>query len=163
MVSIDEAIEKYKEITSTEAICPGHCNISCDKCLQESKQIVKWLEKLKTIESIMLTYNANWYADEDNGVPDCEVLESIWNVIQDNGLDIDIEQDYRKGKADGYNKAIDDFAEKAKAECREHYVDCDGYFGGIKESILHEDDIDEILEQLKAGGENGKKKYIELS
>ena len=26
-----------------------------------------------------------------------------------------------------------------------------------------DNDIDEILEQLKAGGENGKKKYIELS
>ena len=46
MVSIDEAIEKYKEITNTKAICPGHCNISCDKCLQESKQIAEWLEEL---------------------------------------------------------------------------------------------------------------------
>ena len=53
-----------------------------------------------------------------------------------------------------YCKGIDDFAEKAKAECSEHYVDCDGYFGGIKESILHEDDIEEIAEQLKAGVEN---------
>ena len=47
-MTIDEAIEKYKEITSTEAICPGHCNISCDKCLQESKQIAEWLEELKS-------------------------------------------------------------------------------------------------------------------
>ena len=48
MLSIDEAIEKYKEITNTKAICPGHCNISCDKCLQESKQIAEWLEELKS-------------------------------------------------------------------------------------------------------------------
>ena len=75
---------------------------------REEEQIAEWLEKLKTIENIMLIYNANWYADEDNGVPDSEVLESIWNVIQNNGLDIDIEQDYRKGKSEGYNKAIDD-------------------------------------------------------
>ena len=54
-----------------------------------------------------------------------------------------------------YNNAIDDFAEKAKAKCREHYVDCDPYFGGIKESVLYEGNIDEITEQLKAGGENG--------
>ena len=54
----------------------------------------------------------------------------------------------------GYNKAIDDYTEKAKAECKVHYVDCDPYFGGIKDSILYEDDIDEIAEQLKAGGEN---------
>ena len=53
-----------------------------------------------------------------------------------------------------YNKAIDDFAEKLKSECREHYIDCDPYFGGITDSILYEDDIEEIAEQLKAGGEN---------
>ena len=53
---------------------------------------------------------------------------------------------------DGYRKAIDDFAEKLKSECREHYIDCDPYFGGITDSILYEDDIEEIAEQLKAGG-----------
>ena len=36
----------------------------------------------------------------------------------------------------------------------EHYIDCDPYFGGITDSILYEDDIEEIAEQLKAGGEN---------
>ena len=140
-MSIDEAIAKYKEITSTDAICPAHCNMPCEKCVQESEQIVKWLEKLKTIESIMLTYNANWYADEDNGVPDCEVLESIWNVIQDNGLDIDIEQDYRKGKADGYNKAIDDIKEKLMQNgfiYTQHALDV----------------FNEIAEQLKADDTN---------
>ena len=50
-----------------------------------------------------------------------------------------------------HNKAIDDFAEQLKSECREHYVDCDPYFGGITDSILYEDDIEEIAEQLKAG------------
>ena len=45
--------------------------------------------------------------------------------------------------------AIDDFAKRLKAECRKHYVDCDPYFGGIVDSILYEDDIDEIAEQLK--------------
>ena len=140
-MKIDEVIAKYKEITNTDAICPAHCNIPCEKCVQESEQFVEWLEKLKTIESIMLTYNANWYADEDNGVPDCEVLESIWNVIQDNGLDIDIEQDYRKGKADGYNKAIDDIKEKL-----------------MKNGFIYTqhalDVFNEIAEQLKAGIKN---------
>lgn len=45
--------------------------------------------------------------------------------------------------------AIDDFAKRLKAECRKHYVDCDPYFGGIVDSILYEDDIDEISEELK--------------
>lgn len=45
--------------------------------------------------------------------------------------------------------AIDDFTKRLKAECRKHYVDCDPYFGGIVDSILYEDEIDEIAEQLK--------------
>ena len=51
-------------------------------------------------------------------------------------------------------EAIDDFAKRLKAECREHYIDCDPFFGGIEENILYEDDIEEIAEQLKAGGKN---------
>ena len=47
MLSIDEAIAKYKEITNTDAICPAHCNIHCEKCVQESEQLVEWLEELK--------------------------------------------------------------------------------------------------------------------
>ena len=49
-MSIDEAIAKYKEITNTDANCPAHCNISCDKCVQESRQLVEWLEELKAIK-----------------------------------------------------------------------------------------------------------------
>ena len=45
--------------------------------------------------------------------------------------------------------AIDDFTKRLKAECREHYIDCEPYFGGIVDSILYEDEIDEIAEQLK--------------
>lgn len=48
MLSIDEAIAKYKEITNTDALCPGHCKISCDKCVQESEQLAEWLEELKS-------------------------------------------------------------------------------------------------------------------
>ena len=52
---------------------------------------------------------------------------------------------YKQGRVD----AIDDFAKRLKAECRKHYVDCDPYFSGIADSILYEEDIDEIAEQLK--------------
>lgn len=45
--------------------------------------------------------------------------------------------------------AIDDFTKRLKAECREHYIDCEPYFGVITDSILYEDEIDEIAEQLK--------------
>ena len=52
---------------------------------------------------------------------------------------------YQQGRAD----AIDEFVKRLKAKCRKHYVDCDPYFGGIVDSILYEDEIDEIVEQLK--------------
>ena len=51
-MTIDEAIAKYKEIANTDANCPAHCNISCDKCVQESKQLAEWLEELKILKSL---------------------------------------------------------------------------------------------------------------
>ena len=50
-MTIDGAIEKYKEIANTDANCLAHCNISCDKCVHESEQIAEWLEELKAIKS----------------------------------------------------------------------------------------------------------------
>ena len=51
-MTIDEAITKYKEIANTDANCPAHCNISCDKCVQESKQLAEWLEELNQYRAI---------------------------------------------------------------------------------------------------------------
>ena len=48
-MTIDEAIAKYKEITN----CPAHCNISCDKCVQESEQLAEWLEELKALRILL--------------------------------------------------------------------------------------------------------------
>ena len=56
-MSIDEAIAKYKEITNTDANCPAHCNISCDKCVQESEQLAKWLEELKELRATSCGYS----------------------------------------------------------------------------------------------------------
>ena len=49
-MTIDEVITKYKEITNTAANCPMYCMRNCDKCVQESRQIAEWLEKLKKYE-----------------------------------------------------------------------------------------------------------------
>ena len=49
-----------------------------------------------------------------------------------------------------YNKAIDDFVKMAYEEL-------------LYSEHLTKIDIDYIAEQLKEGGKNGKKKYIELS
>ena len=131
MLSIDEAIAKYKEITNTDAICPAHCNIPCEKCLQESEQLAVWLEELRELRVTVSELQ-------------CE-MQATGALLNERDKET-------------RNKAIDDFAEKLKSECREHYIDCDPYFGGITDSILYEDDIEEIAEQLKAGGENVQKK-----
>ena len=56
-MTIDEAIAKYKEITNTDANCPAHCNISCDKRVQESEQLAEWLEELKELRKIKEDYS----------------------------------------------------------------------------------------------------------
>ena len=80
-MTIDEAIAKYKEITNTDANCPAHCNISCDKCVQESEQLTEWLEELKE------------YKKNSNICPICDTYCSYLAEEFENG----------------YNKAIDDF------------------------------------------------------
>ena len=118
-MSIDEAIAKYKEITNTDANCPAHCNISCDKCVQESKQLAEWLELLK------------WY---EQGMED---------IPSESGV---LPKDVYHA---GYNKAIDNFAEKLKRENKETIPTHSGYC-----RMSFDEVVDEIAEQLKAGGEN---------
>ena len=78
-MTIDEAIAKYKEIANTDANCPAHCNISCDKCVDESKQLAEWLENY----SRLLEFEKSVLANEDG------YLATMCERI-------------------GYNKAIDD-------------------------------------------------------
>ena len=85
-MTIDEAIAKYKEITNTDANCPAHCNISCDKCVQESRQIAEWLEELKELRNITASH--------------------LYAVAFNRG--------YLKAEKKERNMAIDDFAESVK-------------------------------------------------
>ena len=127
MVSIDEAIEKYKEITNTKAICPGHCNISCDKCLQESKQIAEWLEELKD------------YQDKNKMVVrvDVENMDSIKDKIEE----------LSKYAENQYGKGIDDYKNRIKEELDRFEVQ------NLDTCVLY-DLMDRKAERLKAGGEN---------
>lgn len=77
-------------------------------------------------------------------------------------------QIYNKGFMDGVNdqaerykdsayrqkhdtELIDKVAEKIRENSGLHYVDCDGYFGGIAELIFKVDDwLDDIIAELKA-------------
>ena len=72
-MSIDEVIAKYKEITNTDALCPGHCKISCDKCVQESEQLVEWLEDYKRIKMLIPIEQA-LKAEYNKAIDDCKEL-----------------------------------------------------------------------------------------
>ena len=77
MMLIDEAISKYKEITNTDAICPAHCNIPCDKCVQESEQLVEWLEELKQLRK--QTKTGHWIDYSEEGFVKCSECGSATN------------------------------------------------------------------------------------
>ena len=123
-MTIDEAITKYKEITNTDANCPAHCNISCDKCVQESGQIAEWLEELKD------------YRDKNKMVVRIDCVNS--EEFKDIAVKLAKEQ---------YNKAIDDYKSGIKEELERFEVK------NLDTCVLY-NLMDRKAERLKAGGEN---------
>ena len=123
-MSIDEAIAKYKEITNTDANCPAHCNISCDKCVQESEQLAEWLEELKD------------YRNKNKMVVrvDVENMDSIKDKIEE----------LSKCAESQYNKALDDFVEA----CDNQFIAMYG------QKYIDMRNIKEMAEKLKAGEQN---------
>ena len=82
-MTIDEAIAKYKEIANTDANCPAHCNISCDKCVQESKQLAEWLEELKSYRaSVFSGYMTQKMLKEEYN----KAIDDFVNACKDNIL-----------------------------------------------------------------------------
>ena len=69
-MTIDEVIAKYKEITNTDAICPAHCNIPCEKCVQESEQLAEWLEELKVYQQHKILCNRGYDAGYNKAIDD---------------------------------------------------------------------------------------------
>ena len=103
-MTIDEAISKYKEITNTDANCPAHCNISCDKCVQESNQIVKWLEELKELREYFNSTEIGKYRFQkgyNNAIDDAKdvILQSLCNERLIDTLHLRLEQ-LKAGKKD---------------------------------------------------------------
>ena len=131
-MTIDEAIAKYKEITNTDENCPAHCNISCDKCVQESKQLAEWLEELKD------------YRNKNKIVVhvDVENMDSIKDKIEE----------LSKYAESQYNKAIDDFVKALQEKIEKDLANPDLALECKKCGIWKNYDIKEIAEQLKAGG-----------
>lgn len=132
-MTIDEAILKYKNKAQDD------CTDFYDS--EEYEQLAEWLEKLKYIENIILKWNADYFNDEDTGIPDDEILEAIFNACTNNGFDIPIDEDYKKVFESGYDKAIEDFVVKYKF-CNDRSIQC--------HKTLNCADC--IAEQLKEGG-----------
>lgn len=59
MITIDKAIEKYKDIANTDANCPRHCMRPCEECVQECKQVLEWLEELKVLRELKSKIDIN--------------------------------------------------------------------------------------------------------
>ena len=113
------------------AICPSSRMHDCENyhCFDCNLELIKWLDEYD--KHVIEQYKA------DTNLKDTikEIHDNVANEM--------------------YCKGIDDFAKKLKSKCRKCYVDCDPYGSDIEEdSILYEDDIDEIAEELKAGGKN---------
>ena len=137
-MTIDEAIaqarEKAKKIR--ENLINGnnlepyesYCNAMIERRAKKHEQIAEWLELLK------------WY---EQGMED---------IPSESGV---LPKDVYHA---GYNKAIDDFAEKLNAKCDGIIkVKWDSTVAPISWAEAYadfKDDIDEIAEQLKAGGKN---------
>lgn len=128
MVTIDETIayerEKAKEQRSHIGTWDEEYSQKCEEWAKEHEQLAERLEELKAIKSDGFT-------------------DDLLNM----------------GFTKGYNKALDDFAEKLKAKEEELFEpDCGGMYDSSYErsfnnGILAMDEaIDEIAEQLKAGG-----------
>ena len=130
-MTIDEAIAKYKEITNTDENCPAHCNISCDKCVQESEQLAEWLEELKD------------YRNKNKIVVrvDVENMDSIKDKIEE----------LSKYAESQYNKAIDDFVKALQEKIEKDLANPDLALECKKCGIWKNYDIKEIAERLKAG------------
>lgn len=126
-MTIDEAIAHEKELAKKSYMQGMLCHANpddgkLDGYIESGKyheQIAEWLEKLEYIENIILKWNADYYNDENTGIPDDEILEAIFNACTNNGFDIPIDEDFREG----YNKAIDDFVKIVICELKNRYTD----------------------------------------
>ena len=78
-MTIDEAIEKYKEITNPDTICLKHCDMFCDKCVQESEQLVEWEKQIRktAIDDFVRFANTMPTVEEEDGTIRPMWLEEI--------------------------------------------------------------------------------------
>ena len=122
-MTLDEAITKYKEIINKDTNCPMHCMLSCDKCVQESRQIAEWLEELRD------------YQNKNKMVVrvDVENMDNIKDKINE----------LSKYAENQYSNGIEDYKNKIKEELDRFEVQ------NIDTCVLY-DLMDRKAERLKA-------------
>ena len=131
-MTIDEAIarerQQAKEQRNHIGTWDDEYSKKCEVYAEEHEQLAEWLELLK------------WY---EQGMED---------IPSESGV---LPKDVYHA---GYNKAIDDFAEKLNAKCdgmiKDKWNSNVAPISWAEAYADFKDDIDEISEQLKAGGEN---------
>lgn len=139
-MTIDEAITHARESAKNERKIFDKCNpknnYACKLCIktrtcleraEEHEQLAEWLEEL-----VMLRLDS------------CMIhMPERLHLVEN-----------------GYNKAIDDFAEKLNTKCdgmiKDKWNSNVAPISWAEAYADFKDDIDEIAEQLKAGGENDK-------
>ena len=135
-MNIDKAIALVK-IERECVIRADVCDRKCEKCdlLQDSteltdmyEQIAEWLEELKAIKEMDLSIPQHFTKEQSDWIKTYCIKRNI----------------------EFYNKAIDDFVEKLKRENKETIPTHSGYC-----RMSFDEVVDEIAEQLKAGGKNG--------
>ena len=134
-MTIDEAIEKARnnaviqrnnqKLNYMLGKSSPYYNLNCDKYPDYHEQIAEWSEELKMLRELKAAHR------------------KIGNI---------------EGFNKGYDKAIDEFAEKLKAKCdgiiKDKWNSNVAPVSWAEAYADFKDDIDEISEQLKAGGEN---------
>ena len=134
-MTIDEAITHAREVAEihrnndklnkTLGKSSPYYNTDCIKCAEEHEQLAEWLELLK------------WY---EQGMED---------IPSESGV---LPKDVYHA---GYNKAIDDFAEKLNAKCdgmiKDKWNSNVAPISWAEAYADFKDDINDIAEQLKAG------------
>lgn len=137
MMTIDEVIVHARKVANekyTEGmLCHANPNDEeldgCIECAREHEQLAEWLEELKAFKENKWTaiYFRRGYKKAENDY-----------YVQS---EKDRKSSYDCGYEVGYSQSIDDFSEAVKKLI-------------VDSSVIRFKDIDEIAEQLKAGGEN---------
>lgn len=113
--------------------------LSIDEAIEVHKKLLSTASKYNDRRGVFYT------AEEHEQL--AEWLEELKKSRK--GFEENRKAGYKHGYSDGYSKAIDDFAKRLKHEHNQTITTESVYIGRSFDEV-----VDEIAEQLKAGGEN---------